>query len=63
LYELCAAHQKVCPTLGSKIDSKMDNERCHSSQYQEDAHQIIGDFRKNHYDDTADKGADSSNET
>jgi hypothetical protein len=59
LYELRATRQKVFPALGSKIDNK----RCHSTQYQEDAHQIIEDFRKNHYDDTEDKGNDSSNET
>jgi len=28
-----------------------------------DAHQIIEDFGENHYDDTEDKGNDSSNET
>jgi hypothetical protein len=42
--------------------SEVDNKRYHSTQYQEDAHQIIEDFRKNHYDDTEDKGNDSSNE-
>jgi hypothetical protein len=41
----------------------MDNKRYHPTQYQEDAHQIIEDFRKNHYDDTEDKGDDSSNQT
>jgi hypothetical protein len=43
--------------------SKVDNKRYHSTQYQEDAHQIIEDFRKNHYDDTEDKGDDSSNQS
>jgi len=43
--------------------SKIENKRYHSTQYQEDAHQIIKDFRKNHYDDTKDKGNDSSNQT
>ena len=42
---------------------KVDNKRYHSTQYQEDAHQIVEDFRKNHYDDTEDKGDDSSNQT
>jgi hypothetical protein len=50
-------------TSGSTLDRKMDNERCHSTQNQEDAHQIVKDFRKNHYDDTEDKGNDSSNQT
>jgi hypothetical protein len=49
--------------LGSLGLSKMDKERYHATQYQEDAHQIIEDFRKNHYDDTEDKGDDSSNES
>jgi hypothetical protein len=43
--------------------SKIDNKRYHSNQYQEDAHQIIEDFWKNHYDDTEDKGNDSSDQT
>jgi hypothetical protein len=43
--------------------SEVDNKRYHSTQYQEDAHQIIEDFRKNHYDDTEDKGDDSSNQS
>jgi hypothetical protein len=43
--------------------NKVDNKRYHSTQYQEDAHQIIEDFRKNHYDDTEDKGDDSSNQS
>jgi len=55
------------PTIKISLSSfwlnKIDNKRCHSTQYQEDAHQIIEDFRKNHYDDTEDKGNDSSNET
>jgi len=42
---------------------KVDNKRYRSTQYQEDAYQIIEDFRKNHYDDTEDKGDDSSNQT
>jgi hypothetical protein len=42
---------------------KVNNKRYHSTQYQEDTHQIIEDFRKNHYDDTEDKGDDSSNQT
>jgi hypothetical protein len=42
---------------------EVNNKRYHSTQYQEDAHQIIEDFRKNHYDDTEDKGDDSSNQT
>jgi hypothetical protein len=50
---------KVFPTLGNK----MENKRCHSAQYQEDAHQIIEDFRKNHYDDTEDNGDYSSNDS
>jgi hypothetical protein len=39
----------------------MGNKGYHSTQYQEDAHQIIEDFRKNQYEDTKDKGDDSSN--
>jgi hypothetical protein len=50
-------------SLSSFWLSKIDNKRHHSNQYQEDAHQIIEDFRKNHYQDTEDKGDDSSNET
>jgi hypothetical protein len=42
---------------------KVDNKRYHSTQYQKDTHQIIEDFRKNHYDDTEDKGNDSSNQS
>jgi hypothetical protein len=43
--------------------SKIGDKRYHSTQYQEDAHQIIEDFRENHHHDTEDKGDDSSNET
>jgi len=50
-------------SLSSFWLSKIDNKRYHSTQYQEDAHQIIKDFRENHYDDTEDKGDDSSNQT
>jgi hypothetical protein len=60
LYELCATCQKAFPALDYV---EIDKKRYHSTQYQEDAHQIIEDFRKNHYDDTEDQGNDSSNET
>jgi hypothetical protein len=43
--------------------SKLNDKRYHSTQYQEDAHQIIEDFRKNHYDNAEDKGDDSSNQS
>jgi hypothetical protein len=46
-----------------RLSEKIVKKRCHPTQYQEDAHQIIEDFRKNHYGDTEDKGNDSSNET
>jgi hypothetical protein len=43
--------------------SKIGNKRYHPHYDEPDAHQIIEDFRKNHYDDTKDKGDDSSNQT
>jgi hypothetical protein len=62
LYELCAtSHKKSFQLLA--LGNKMENKCRHSTQYQEDAHQIIEDFRKNHYDDTEDKGDYSSNDS
>jgi hypothetical protein len=62
LYKLCATrHKKSFQLLAS--GNKMENKRRHSTQYQEDAHQIIEDFGKNHYDDTKDKGNYSSNDS
>jgi hypothetical protein len=46
-----------------RLSEKIVKKRCHSTQNQEDAHQIIEDFRKNHYEYTEDKGDDSSNQT
>jgi hypothetical protein len=43
--------------------SKIANKRYHPYYDEPDAHQIIKDFRKNHYDDTEDKSDDASNET
>jgi hypothetical protein len=43
--------------------SKIGNKRYHPYYDEPDAHQIIEDFRKNHYYDTEDKGDDSSDET
>jgi len=43
--------------------SKIGNKRHHPYYDEPDAHQIIEDFRENHYYDTEDKGDDSSNET
>jgi hypothetical protein len=50
-------------SLSSFWLSKIDNKRYHPYYDEPDAHQIIEDFRKNHYDDTEDKGDDSSNQT
>jgi len=43
--------------------SKIGNEHYHPYYDKPDAHQIVEDLRKNHYDDTEDKSDDSSNET
>jgi hypothetical protein len=48
--------------LGGFTLSEMDNKRYHSTQYQKDAHEVVKNFWKNHYDDTEDKGDDSSNQ-
>jgi hypothetical protein len=45
--------------LASLALTKMDNKCYHSTQYQEDANQIIEDFGEDHYDDTEDKSDDS----
>jgi hypothetical protein len=50
-------------SLASFRLDKMENKRHHSNQYQENAHQIIEDFRKNHYDNTKDKADYSSNDS
>jgi hypothetical protein len=39
---------------------EIDDKRHHATQYEEDAHQIIEDFRENHYDNSEDKGDDPS---
>jgi hypothetical protein len=62
LYELCATRQKKTFQI-LDLGNKMKNKRRHSTQYQEDAHQIIEYFRKKHYDDTKDKGDYSSNDS
>jgi hypothetical protein len=46
-----------------EVLSKMANKRYHAPQYQDDAHQIIEDFRKNQYHDTEDEADYSSNQT
>jgi len=55
------------PTIKINISSfwlsKIGDKRYHPYYDEPDAHQIIEDFRKNHYYDTEDKGDDSSNET
>jgi len=42
-------------------DLEMNKKRYHSTQDQEDAHQIIEDFGENHYDDSEDEGDDPCN--
>jgi hypothetical protein len=46
-----------------EVLSEIGNKGYHPDEYQEDAHQIIEDFRENHYHDTENKGNYSSNQT